>query len=204
MKSFYQFFWEKFTDIGKLSPEQLKVSRRLTPEDANSFKEVDWRRFYKIINAYMNADTARSPVDHKEHDWYKDIKNNITIYEPKEYSKMKCFIGPNNTSGYCIKDGDELVSVFSAIESSGDAIVKSAIKNGAKRLDCFAEQDGKGNILPTKLFKLYSRNGFVIDTDKNYDKMPYPIYNGISYYVDDDGNIDRNNKTVVVYMKLGR
>ena len=204
MKTFYNFFWEAFSDIGKLSPEQLKISRKLTPEDSEKFKKVDWRSFYKIINAYMESDTKRADPEHREHEWFKDIKNNITIYDPEEYAEMKCFIGPNNTSGYCIKKGDELVSVFSGIESSGDAAVKSAIKNGARHLDCFAEQDGDGNIIPKKLFKLYSRNGFVIDKDKNDDKMPYPVFNGISYYVDEDGNIDRNAKTVVVYMKLAR
>jgi hypothetical protein len=200
MKTFYNFFWEAFSDIGKLSPEQLKISRKLTPEDSEKFKKVDWRSFYKIINAYMEADATRS----SNPELFKDIKNNITIYKPEEYSKMECFVGPNNTSGYCIKDGDELVSVFSAGESSGDAIVKSAIRNGARRLDCFAEQDGNGSIKPTKLFKLYSRNGFIIDKDKNDDTMPYPVFNGISYYVDEDGNIDRNAETVVVYMKLAR
>lgn len=66
------------------------------------------------------------------------------------------------------------------------------------------EQDGKGGIKPTGLYKLYSRNGFVIDTDKNDDTMPYPVFNGISYYVDENGNIDRDAETVVVYMKLAR
>lgn len=198
MKTFYQFFWEAFSDIGKLSPEQLKISRRLTADDSENFKKVDWRSFYKIINAYMKADESRS----NNPELFKDIKNNITIYKPQEYSKMECYVGPNNTSGYCIKEGDELVSVFSAGESSGDAIVKSAIKNGARRLDCFAEQDENGNIKPTKLFKLYSRNGFVIDRDKNDDSMPYPIFNGISYYVDENGKIHKDAETVVVYMKL--
>lgn len=196
MKTFYQFFWEAFSDIGKLSPEILKKGYKLNSDDSEKFKPVDWRNFYKIINGYMRSDVSSSAP--------KGIKDNITLYKPEEYAKMKCFVGPNNTSGYCIKDGDELVSVFSARESSGDAIVQSAIKNGARRLDCFAKQDGKGGIKNVGLFKLYSRNGFVIDTDKNDDTMPYPVFNGISYYVDENGNIDRNAETVVVYMKLAR
>lgn len=204
MKSFYQFFWEAFSDIGKLSPEQLKLGRRLNPEDSEKFKPIDWRNFYKIINNYMESDAARSDPKHQSHDLYRGIKDNITIYKPEEYADMKCFVGPNNTSGYCIKKGDELVSVFSAMGSSGDALVKSAIKNGARRLDCFAQQDGEGGIKNTGLYKLYSRNGFVIDTDKNDDTMPYPVFNGISYYVDENGNIDRDAETVVVYMKLAR
>lgn len=204
MQSFYKFFWEAFSDIGKLSPEQLKMGFRLNPEDSEKFKPVDWRNFYKIINGYMKSDDKRADPDHPKHKKFKGIKDNITIYEPKKYAEMECFVGPNNTSGYCIKGGDELVSVFSSEEPSGDALVKSAIKNGARRLDCFADQDGNGGIESKGLYKLYSRNGFVIDKDKNDDTMPYPVFNGISYGVDDDGNIDRNSKTVVVYMKLAR
>lgn len=206
MKSFLQFFWEKYSDMGKLSPEQLKISRRLGSGDAEKFQPVDGRVFFKVINAYMNADTQRENSVHNEHQWFKNIKNNITIYPLVEYQKMKCFIGPNNTSGYCIKDGDELVSVFSAIESSGNALVQSAIKNGARRLDCFAEQDGHGNILDTKLYKLYSRSGFKIDRSLNDGNVgePYSIQNGVSYFVDESGNVDPTNKNVVVFMKLNK
>ena len=51
---------------------------------------------------------------------------------------MKCFLGKNNSSGFCIAHGNELVSVFSSQKSSIDAIMKNAILQGGRRLNCFA------------------------------------------------------------------
>lgn len=53
-------------------------------------------------------------------------------------------------AGYAIRPDGELVYVFSTVKGHGDAIVESAIANGATHLDRF---DG---YLPT----LYRRNGF--------------------------------------------
>jgi hypothetical protein len=125
--------------------------------------------------------------------------NNLSVYPVQDYQRMKCFLGKNNSSGFCIKDEDELVSVFSSQESSGNALVQEAIKQGATRLDCFATQDDKGNIKDEGLFRLYSRNGFVIDRTLNMEGE-YPVKNGISYFVDDNGNVDPTNPTVVIFM----
>lgn len=191
MKTFYQFFTEKFIDIGKLSPEQLKKGQRLYPNETDNFKKVDGRIFYNVLVRIMNTDLGRNVP--------KNIKKNLTLYSIPEYKNMNCFLGKNNSSGFCIKDGDELVSVFSSQESSGNALVQEAIRQGATRLDCFATQDKNGNIKDEGLYRLYSRNGFVIDKNMNMGGK-YPVKNGISYFVDENGNVDPTNPTVVIFM----
>lgn len=115
----------------------------------------------------------------------------------REYNEMECYLGDNNSSGYALH-GNELVSVFSSQGSSGNAIMQSAIENGAKRLDCFAFRDGDGG-----LFKLYGKYGFKIDTNMN-DGIPgeaYSVINGISSYVDDNEVVHEDDVRVVIYMK---
>lgn len=66
-------------------------------------------------------------------------------------SQCRIFLAPDRKSGFVIKNGDDLVSVFSAKGSnSGDAIVECAVSAGARRLDCF------NTILP----KFYATHGF--------------------------------------------
>lgn len=205
MKSFSQFFYESFSDLGNLSPEQLKKGQRLNPQDQGNFKQVDGRVFYNALKVVMANDEQRPLVQTPTQPYTtKGIRKNITLYEVKDYQQMKCFLGKNNSSGFCIKDGDEIVSVFSSLGSSGDAAVVEAIKQGGRRLDCFAKQDGQGGIKNEGLYKLYSRHGFKIDTDLNTGDVgePYSIQNGVSYYVDENGNVDPTNETVVVFMKL--
>ena len=76
-----------------------------------------------------------------------------------DYKKMRCYLGTNNSSGYCIAHGDELVSVFSSQKSSIDAIMKSAILSGARKLDCFATR--KKNKIDGHLYKIYSFSTYV-------------------------------------------
>ena len=66
-------------------------------------------------------------------------------------SQCRIFLSPDRQCGFVIKNGDDLVSVFSTKGSnSGDAIVEAAIAAGARRLDCF------NTILPA----YYARHGF--------------------------------------------
>ena len=95
-----------------------------------------------------------------------------------------------------------MVSVFSSQGSSGDAIVQHAIKNGASHLDCYAIRDKQGNI-SGPLYKLYSRNGFKLDTSMNEGTkgQPYAIVNGVSDYVDENEKVQPDNENVVIFMK---
>ena len=191
---FFTDVFETFKELGKLSPEELKKGQRLDKNKDNLFKRVTGRVFYKVISKIKQNDLARG-------DKAKGL-DTLTVYSPSDYQKMDCFLGINNSSGYCIKDGNELVSVFSSQKSSGDAIVKSAIKNGATHLDCFAKLiNGK---VSGDLYSLYSRNGFKIDKDLNVGKYgePYAIRKGISHFVNDKGEVEMDNENVVVFMKL--
>jgi hypothetical protein len=203
MKTFYNFFIEKFSDLGKLSPEELKKGQRLDSKDTDNFKQVTGRVFYQALTNISKNDEFRRTVNPQ---YFKNIKNNLTVYPVSDYQKMKCFLGKNNSSGFCLKDRDELVSVFSSQESSGNAIVQEAIRQGATRLDCFATQNQNGEIENSGLYKLYSRNGFVVDRSMNHGNKgePYSIQNGISYFVDDSGMVDPSNPTVVIFMKLNK
>jgi hypothetical protein len=197
MKSFVQYFLEKYTDMGKLSPEQLRKGQRLDPNEEDNFRQVDGRVFHQALARIMEND-AVSKIS-------KKLKENITIYDVSDYMKMECFLGKNNSSGFAIKEGDELVSVFSSQESSGNAIVKEAIQRGAKRLDCYATQDKEGNIMNIDLPRLYSRFGFRVDeslTTGDDPSVPYTIIKGISYFVNQNEEVELTNPKVVVFMKI--
>jgi len=181
---------DSFKDIGKLSDEDLLKGQKLKTDD--DFNEVDGRVFYNIISKIKSNDLAKG-------DKSKGL-DTLTVYSVSEYNKMKCYIGINNSSGYALH-GTELVSVFSSQQSSGDYIVKSAIKNGAKKLDCFAEREN--NKISGQLYSLYLRNGFKIDTSMNSGKdgEPYSIKNGVSDYVDSKGIVHPDDKRVVIFMR---
>ena len=191
IKGFKAYIEEAFKDIGKLEPEELTKGQKLS--NAEDFKEVDARVFYNAISKIKENDLAKG-------DARKGL-DTLTIYSVNEYKDMNCYLGINNSSGYALHHG-ELVSVFSTQGSSGNAIVKSAIKNGAKRLDCFAaREDGR---ISGALFNLYSKNGFKIDTSMNSGKEgeAYSIKNGISSYVDENDVVHEDDPRVVIFMKL--
>lgn len=60
------------------------------------------------------------------------------------------FLGAGGMLGFIIKQGGELVAVFSLAKGMGDAIMKAAIANGATHLDCFEGY----------LTDFYKRHGF--------------------------------------------
>ena len=81
-------------------------------------------------------------------------------------SQCRIFLSTDRKCGFVIKNGDDLVSVFSGHEhNSGDAIVEAAIAAGARRLDCF------NTILPA----FYAAHGFrpVARLKFNRDYAPY-------------------------------
>ncbi len=185
---------EIFKDLGKLSQDELMKGQKLTTGE-NNFKQVDGRIFYNVVSKIRQNDIAKG-------DAARGLVT-LTVYSVNEYNKMDCYLGKNNSSGYAIKNGSELVSVFSSQGSSGHAIVKDAIKNGARHLDCFATRDVNGTI-GGGLYELYSKHGFKIDKSLN-EGTPgeaYSIVNGVSSFVDDEGNVHNDDPRVVVFMKI--
>jgi len=68
-----------------------------------------------------------------------------------DHSQCRIFLSEDKKSGFVIKNGDDLVSVFSTRgHGAGDAIVECAIAAGARRLDCFS------TVLP----RFYASHGF--------------------------------------------
>jgi hypothetical protein len=191
---FYRLFEEAFSDMGKLSPEKLVRGQRLDPDDDN-FVQVDGRVFHKVVSKIKQNDMNRLAPKGLE---------TLTVYDVKDYMNMKCFVGKNNSSGFAIKDGGELVSVFSSQNSSGDALMIKAIEEGATHLDCYAKKDANGNVLNTGLVKLYRRHGFEIDKSLTTGNIgePYSIQNGVSLYVNENEEVEPDNENVVVFMKL--
>jgi hypothetical protein len=185
---------EAFTDLGKLSGDELKKGQRLSPTE-NNFTQVDGRVFFTAVSSIMSNDIARG-------DQARGL-DTLTVYPINDYNQMKCFLGKNNSSGYAIKDGNELVSVFSSQGSSGNAIVADANNNGASRLDCFAERAKDGKI-SGQLYLLYTRHGYHVDTTMNSGTPgeAYSTVNGVSSFVDDNGNVYPEDPRVVIFMKL--
>lgn len=183
--------FESFVDLGKMSSQQLSKGQKLNPDDNDNFREVNGRVFFNVVNTIKNNDANRLNP--------KGL-NELTTYDIKNYQHMRCFLGKNNSSGYCIKQNGELVSVFSSQSSSGLAIISDAILHGARRLNCFAQRDYQGRISGF-LYNLYRRAGFIIDNNLNVGipGEPYSIVNGISDFVH-NGKIDPTNQTVVVFM----
>jgi hypothetical protein len=85
-------------------------------------------------------------------------KGDITIgdmlsqYTPEEYAMMRLFLSPDKKSGYALKDGNELVSVFSEPKGRGKRIAQESVLEGARKLDNY---DVRG-VLPN----LYGSVGF--------------------------------------------
>jgi hypothetical protein len=94
------------------------------------------------------------------------IKDMLTEYTPEEYALMRTFLTKDRGSGFAIKGGDELVSVFSGPRGRGDLLSREAVARGARRLDNF---DIEG-----KLPELYGRAGFMETQRYPYD----PAYAG--------------------------
>lgn len=187
-KTFREYL-EAFNDLGKLQPHELQKGQSL--HSADDFFEVSPRVFHTQIKNIIKNDLEREVPKGLE---------TLIVYSVREYQKMKCYLGKNNSSGYALNNG-ELVSVFSSQQSSGDALMKSAVKNGAKRLVCLAIQ--KNGKIEGGLYYLYSKHGFKIVSSLNSGKegKPYSIQKGISYFVNGQGEVEPQNPSVVIFMK---
>ena len=82
------------------------------------------------------------------------VGETVYVYTPEQYREIRCFLSPDNLTGYGIKRDGDLVSVFNVgAKGAGQDAVRDAILNGATMLDAFDE----GGYLPS----LYASLGFV-------------------------------------------
>ena len=116
----------------------------------------------------------------------KKYYNFVTHYSEKEYKKMgaKVFLSDSAKSGYAIDKHGDLMSVFSLPGAhEGPTLMQSAIRNGAKKLDCF-----DSGFLP----KFYEKYGFKeINRIKWGDK-----------FAPSGWNYKRDGRPDVVFMRL--
>jgi len=104
----------------------------------NKYSEIDPETFKQLI------DEVREMGDM--------YKANVHPYSIDEYKQMKTYMSPDRKSGYAVKPDGELVSVHSREKGRGGELVKSAIKNKARKLDAYD--------IDNKLPKLYGEYGF--------------------------------------------
>ena len=126
------------------------------------FKKADPTLFKQIIDKVRESD-----------DLYK---GNITDYSLDDYRQFRTFLSPDKKSGYAIKPDNELISVFSKERGRGKDLVKSAVKEGAKKLDAF-DIGGKLPRLYGEYFDEVDRLKFADEyapTQWNYDRLGRP------------------------------
>jgi hypothetical protein len=108
----------------------------------------------------------------------------LTSYTAEEYASKgaTCYLSDDIRSGYAITTDGELISVFSLPGAKqGIAAIRSAVQNGARRLDC----------LGPKLVKLYKAAGFV-----EYDRLPWD-----EQYAPENWDYDSFGRPDVVFME---
>jgi len=106
-------------------------------------------------------------------------------YSEDDYKKMRTFLSTDGKTGFAIKDDGDLVSVFNngGVKGAGKVAIKTAIKQGAKKLDCF---DG---FLPN----FYSGFGF-----KERERLKWD-----DQYAPENWDYKNYNRPDVVFMGLG-
>jgi hypothetical protein len=104
---------------------------------------------------------------------FKQSRPHLTsnVGEVPDNGKYRLVVVDDIISGYVVTWKGELRCVFSCGKGQGDALIRNAIANGAKYLDCF---DG---YLP----EFYKRHGFVeTGREPNWtDGEPDVVYMGI-------------------------
>jgi hypothetical protein len=120
----------------------IKVLQRLGgAAKGRKFLPAQADEFYQAVNRAMPQ--AKGDIL---------IGDMLSQYTPEEYAMMRMFLSPDKKSGYALKGGDELVSVFSEPGGRGRRIAQEATLEGARKLDNY---DVRG-VLP----KLYGSVGF--------------------------------------------
>lgn len=105
---------------------------------------IDNLKFARFTNRMVELNTS-TPKEVVENGDIGDV------YFLADHISTNGLITPN-CMGFCIRGTGELVALFSTKKGFGDYLVRTAIRKGARHLNCF---DGY-------LVKFYKRNGFVV------------------------------------------
>lgn len=124
----------KFEALAKLLKTAPEFLNKLKPK----YTKADPSEFLNIVDKFRKESDLASA--------------NIHPYNLDDYKNMQVYLSPDKKSGYAIKNGNELVSVFSTEKGRGDDIVQDAIRAGAKKLDAYD--------INNKLPSLYNKFGF--------------------------------------------
>lgn len=163
----------------RLTPVAVWKPGRAVSNALTAYQEIQGRDTTSatpVFNEYEPTAEAAEAFANALKEAKKNIGPNGACVEEKSieeltgqdegHSQCRIFLSEDRRCGFVIKNGDDLVSVFSAKGSnSGDAIVEAAVAAGARRLDCF------NTILPA----FYARHGFrpVARLEFNRDYAPY-------------------------------
>lgn len=107
----------------------------------------------------------------------------VTAYSPEEYTQkqVRTFLADDGKSGFGLTPDGDLISVFSGVPGRLDSIMKTAIAQGAKTLDCL------GFALADK----YAKYGFQVDHVEPWNDE----------YAPPGWDYDKHDHPPVVYMK---
>jgi len=141
-----------------------KKGRKPAKKELATF--VDKKDAIKLVTTYSNVPLAEF-VPVRDAKTPKEFDAFVTSYTAKEYEgkRAKAYISETGKSGYAVTGDGDLISVFSEPGAhEGASIMKTAIKNGAKSLDCL------GDVLP----KIYSKYGFEVTETVAWDDQYAP------------------------------
>lgn len=134
---------QKFMDQ-TLSPEGMTLGMGLggiansLPKSNIKFDQADAKEFMKLVDDFRGSSDMASA--------------NIHPYSLDDYKNMITKLSDDKKTGYALKDGGELVSVFSKERGRGSDLVTDAVNSGAKKLDAYD--------IGGKLPELYGKGGF--------------------------------------------
>ncbi|MBL7058241.1 hypothetical protein ISS03_02795 [Patescibacteria group bacterium] len=96
-------------------------------------------------------------IEHKEKlsDELKQYLTSFTDEQAKEQG-VEFYLSTDKQTGFGLKQGNELVNLFSLIKGRGKYSVLKAMKMGAVKFDCFDKQEGQDK----GLVEYYKKFGF--------------------------------------------
>lgn len=128
--------------------------------------------FYELVRGKKSARAFHDAIANEQ----AKLKygSAVDVHAVGQYKSMRLYVTADGLSGFALKKGDELVSVFSSVSGRGQAIVQQAVSQGAMRADCYAIPS---SIHPEGYLPyLYAKGGFVeiarVDINEAFEYPP--------------------------------